>query len=262
MKNTIDLNKLKTAPGEVGNGIEAPKAGFSFFGDEVAEAFDKHVATSVPEYDHVQKLVARLSTFFLVDGGVVVDWGCSTGRTIYEVAKENPDRRVRYVGVDESPAMIAKARDRLLMRNPYPLAPGGAYPKIEFVTASLEDHAVPDDTCLVISLYALQFLPPQRRWVAIRAAAEALERGGALILVEKVVPDDAELAAPFQEVLWEEKRGAGFGPGEILEKARSLQGRLRPVAASVVEAELRVAGLRPTRFWQHLLFAGWVAVKP
>lgn len=235
----------------VGDGIDAPKAGFSFFGDEVAEAFDKHVATSVPEYDHVQKLVARLSTFFLVDGGVVVDWGCSTGRTIAEIAEENPSRAVRYVGVDESPEMVAKARERLR-----------SFAGVELVTASLEDHALPDDTCLIISLYALQFLPPQRRWIAVRHAAEALERGGALILVEKVVPDDAELAAPFQEVLWEEKREAGFSAEEIFAKARSLQGKLRPVAASVVEDELRKAGLRPTRFWQHLLFAGWVAVKP
>lgn len=230
-----------------GDGIDAtPKAWV--FNAEVAKTFDRHVGLSVPEYEYVQRLVARLATYYLVDDAVVVDWGCATGRTIEEVARENSHRRVRYVGVDESADMLAPARARLGER-------------ATLIHGKLLDVVLPPRTCLVLALWTVQFLPVHDRLRAYRAAGAALERGGAFILVEKVLPEDPALVAPFQEVLWEEKIDNGYEAGEIAAKARSLRGVLRPVTAESVERDLREAGFTVSRFWQHLLFVGWLCTK-
>lgn len=232
----------------VGDGIEADPGAWSFRGPGVASAFDRHVGLSVPGYDALQRLVARLSTYFLPAGGVHVDWGCSTGRTIAEVAAANPGRGVRHVGVDESEAMVARARERL--------------------GSSAELHALPLLACrlpprvhLITALYVLQFTEPSDRVDALRLAAAALAPGGALVLAEKTLPGDPELVCPFQDVLWDEKADNGYTPAEVAAKARSLRGVLRPLPAAEVERALAAAGLRATRFWQHLMFCAWVAIK-
>ncbi len=246
------MSSSKGTTGEsVGDGITAAPGAWTFKSAAVAEAFDKHVSLSVPEYDGVQRLVARLSTYFLTDGGTYLDWGCSTGRTIAEVARENPGRRVRYVGVDESAEMVARAEERL--RTAGVVADLRALP--------LRMVPPPPGTCLVTALYVLQFLPPAERREALLAAAAGLLEGGALILVEKVLPDDPELCAPFQDVLWDEKADNGHTPEEVAGKARSLRGVLRPLPLGEVERVLAACGFRATRFWQHLSFAGWVCVK-
>jgi tRNA (cmo5U34)-methyltransferase len=235
----------------VGDGVAAAPGGWTFKSESVAAAFDKHVAASVPAYDQVQRLVARLSTYFVRDGGVHLDWGCSTGRTIVEVARANPGRRVHRVGVDESREMVRRAADRLR-------ADGV---EADLRAQPLQEVPPPPGTCLITALYTLQFLPPAARREALAAAAAGLEEGGALVLVEKVLPDDPGLCAPFQDVLWDEKRDNGYSAEEVAGKARSLRGVLRPLPAADVERALESCGLRPTRFWQYLSFAGWVAVR-
>ena len=236
---------------EAGDGIQALPGAWTFKSEAVAAAFDRHVSLSVPEYEHVQRLVARLATYFLVYGGVHLDWGCSTGRTILEVARANPNRGVRHVGADDSQEMLRRAGERL---------------RAEGVEADLRALPLrlvppPPGTCLVTALYVLQFLPPAERQNALAAAADGLSEGGALILVEKTLPNDPELCAPFQDTLWDEKAENGYTPAEVAAKARSLRGVLRPLPAGDVEASLAECGLRATRFWQYLSFVGWVCVK-
>ncbi len=246
------MQQSSSAPtADAGDGIQAGAGAWTFKSEAVAAAFDRHVSLSVPEYDRVQRLVARLATYFLVNGGVHLDWGCSTGRTILEVARANPGRRVRHVGADDSQEMVRRAEERL---------------RVEGVEADLRVLPLrlvppPPGTCLVTALYVLQFLPPAERLEAIAVATDGLQEGGALVLVEKTLPDDPELCAPFQDVLWDEKQENGYTPEEVAAKARSLRGVLRPLPVGEVEASLAACGLRATRFWQYLSFAGWVCVK-
>lgn len=245
------MGQSSTEPtAKAGDGIKAATGAWTFRDAGVAAAFDRHVSLSVPGYDAVQRLVARLSTYFLPDGGVHLDWGCSTGRTLTEVARANPGRRVRRVGVDESPEMVAKARERMA---------------VEGVEADLQTIPLascpPDGAHLVTALYVLQFLAPAERRQALAAAYAGLREGGALVLVEKVLPDDPELCAPFQDALWDEKEENGYTPAEVAAKARSLRGVLRPLPAGEVERALVACGFRATRFWQHLSFVGWVCLK-
>jgi len=234
---------------QTGDGIEAPASGFSFHSDKVADVFDRHVALSVPEYDHVQKLVGKLSRFFLHDGAEVIDYGCATGRTIEEIARENAGRAVRYVGVDDSAPMCAKATARL----------SAASVQHEVISASALRVPPTKSTSLIVAIYALQFMTIADRFDALKMMAQS-RRGAGLILVEKTIPDVAGLAVPFSDIHHDEKLAA-YTAEEVNSKARSLRGVLRPMTAADTEAMLRETGWMPQRFWQHLSFVGWVCTR-
>lgn len=233
----------------VGDGIEAGPGAWTFRSDDVAAAFDEHVAISTPGYDDLQRLVARLSTFYLRDGSSMVDYGCATGRTIAEVSGACAGRRVRYVGVDESEAMVARARERL-----------ASVPGAEVRAASVLASPPPSDAALLTALYVLQFMPLGDRAAALSMMRRATPLGCVLVVVEKCVPDDPEHAVPFSDAHHDEKLDGGHAPAEVAAKARSLRGVLRPATILRTEEMLRAAGWRPQRFWQRLSFAGWVCL--
>ena len=59
------------------------------FNKKVAKNFDKHVNQSIPDYSDLQNYIASLSEWFLKDGAVIYDLGCSTGETIKRIASLN-----------------------------------------------------------------------------------------------------------------------------------------------------------------------------
>lgn len=229
-----------------GDGIDPPGGVWTFHSPGVASVFDSHVALSTPGYDDLQRLIARMATYFLVDGGSVVDYGCATGRTIAEIQAANPARRVRYVGVDESAPMCDQARKRA--------------PFAEFHNLRLALFPPPPDTCLALAIYTLQFMPPADREAALRMMAGSMRTGSGLVLVEKTIADEAFFAIPFNDIHHDEKLEA-YSPEEVTGKARSLRGVLRAIPSQETEAMLTAAGWRPQRFWQHLAFAGWVCTR-
>ena len=243
------MNDDRSAVPPVGDGIAAPASGWTFHDPAVAAAFDAHVALSTPGYEDLQRLIGRLSAYFVHDGSAVVDYGCATGRTIAEIARVNQGRRVRYIGVDEAEPMAQQARERL-----------SKTPGIEVRTASVSATLPPPDTSLLLAVYALQFMPFAARLTAIRAWHEATTPGTTLILVEKTVADDSALAVPFSDLHHDEKLEA-YSPDEVIGKARSLRGILRPITASATEAMLISSGWSFQRFWQHLAFVGWVCTR-
>ena len=63
------------------------KPDFSFAHRE--EGFDNHIENSIRGYTNLHDDVIKLSEYFVEDETDVVDIGCSTGKTIYEMMKQN-----------------------------------------------------------------------------------------------------------------------------------------------------------------------------
>src|SRR5688572_24236163 len=82
------------------------------FDSRTAGVFDDMVSRSVPFYDEIQRMTGELAADFAVPGTNLYDLGCSTATTL--VALEPlVDPAVRFVGVDNSAEMLAKAREKL-----------------------------------------------------------------------------------------------------------------------------------------------------
>lgn len=59
--------------------------------------------------------MAQLLTCRRPWGSTLYDLGCSTGTTLLELSRRLPVGRYRYVGIDNAPAMLDKARKKSTM---------------------------------------------------------------------------------------------------------------------------------------------------
>lgn len=236
----------------VGDNIQQSEGGWEF-DEDVAGEFDKHVRQSIPGYRRVQDHVAKIADWYLSDTSRsrVYDLGCATGTTI-ERLLETRDRSapLNVIGIDEARPMLKQADEKV-----------GHYDNVRLVEEDLTvDPSFPNAT-VILSLFTLSFLPEHDRAAVLQAAYDGLERGGALVFVEKTYPESARFQAMFREHYFDYKRQY-FEPDEILGKAASLRGQLRPLTTEEYRGMLREAGFEEVQPWyRKYMWWGIIARK-
>lgn len=115
-----------------------------------------------PYYDSMRTLAE------VPNGGTIVDCPCGAGPTFRAL---QPDRDVRYVAADLSPAMLRRARKRAQSRG---------LTNVEFVQADATDLPLPSASAdLFVSFWGLHcYAKPQR---ALAEASRILAPGGRLV---------------------------------------------------------------------------------
>jgi tRNA (cmo5U34)-methyltransferase len=233
----------------VGDAISAANARWSFGGD-VAEHFDRHVERSVPLYREGHGLVAELSDFFLYDGALMYELGCSTGELINRVAERNQGRRVQLLGVDIEPGMVEVAQRKC-----------ADFPNVRITQADLIDlEFEPAD--LVVAYYTMQFVRPRFRQQVFDRVFAALNWGGAFLLFEKVRGPDARFQDIMTALYTDFKIRQGFDEAEIVNKTRSLKGILEPFSTQGNIDLLKRAGFQDIMtVMKYACFEGFLAIK-
>jgi tRNA (cmo5U34)-methyltransferase len=223
------------------------------FGEHTAEVFDDMLARSVPFYDEVQRMVCELIHGIATDRTRVYDLGCSTGTTLARLAEDPSLSGVTLVGVDNSEAMLARARDKL--------AAAGCAGRCELVNSDIGAVDVVDASA-VIMLLTLQFVRPMLRDAVIRRIYDGLAPGGCLVLVEKVLCGDPRLNSQFIELYYDFKKRQGYSQLEIAQKREALENVLVPYDCDENMDLLRRNGFEAVDvFFRWYNFAGFVAVK-
>lgn len=134
----------------------------------------------VPRYEELQEQAARACEG--VGVRAVLELGIGTGETARRVLARHPEADL--VGVDESEAMLARAREIL--------------PDAELVVARLEDALPAGPFDLVVSALAVHHLDPTGKRDLFGRVARALRPGGRFVLADVVVPDDpADAVTPL-----------------------------------------------------------------
>ena len=236
----------------VGDEIEQKEGGWEF-DDSVAKQFDKHVSQSIPSYRNVQDHVTKIADWFLADGEreTVYDLGCATGTTIQRLI-ETRDRSdpIRYVGIDEARPMLKQAEEKV-----------GIYDTVRLVEEDLTVDPQFPNASLVISLFTLSFLKEGDRQAVLDAAYRDLDSGGALIFVEKTYPEHARFQALYREHYFDYKQ-QHFEAAEVVDKAKSLRGQLRPLSRDEYRSMLDRAGFENVEpFYQKYMWWGVIARK-
>jgi len=241
----------RTEPADrVGDGILAGNAGWTFSGSTV-DAFQSHVERSVPYYPEGQQLVTQLSDFFVRDDSRVYDIGTSLGETLGALVDHHARRQdVEWIGVDVESDMVVKARERFAGRRNVTIM------QADLTSCDLE----PSD--LVVSYYALQFVPPKFRQEVVNKIYRALNWGGGFIWFEKVRACDARFQDVFTLLYNDFKLRQGFSPEEIIGKSRSLKGILEPFSTEGNRGLLERAGfVDVVPVFKYLCFEGVLAIK-
>lgn len=223
------------------------------FNERVAEVFDDMLSRSVPFYDEVITAIASLVRHQAPAGAIVYDLGCSTGTTLLRLLPRLSDRDLTYVGIDNAPAMIAKAGRKAEMFS--------GTSRIRFV---VDDVTTADLTGagVILCNYTMQFIRPPARPDFVRRAYEALPVGGLMIVSEKIISHDPRLNRAFIAMYHRFKLSRGYSELEIAAKREALENVLVPFSSRENLDLLAEAGFTSVEpFFQWFNFASFLAVK-
>ncbi len=235
---------------------QTPRGGWEF-DDNVTAGFDKHVSNSVAGYNDIQNTVVRLSDWFAPDNAVIADIGCSTGTTLRAIQDRNPTRVYTIHAYDKSAPMMRAATKKLANKaNP----DTRVHLHRDDITKGTFAHTNAD---LTIAIFTIQFLPASERGNVLANLCNATKPGGVLLLAEKTIPEDPRWAMITAECSWEDKKLQGIPSDEIVAKAESLRGVLRPQREQTLILETVKAGwAAPQLLWGSFQWRLYGFIKP
>lgn len=233
----------------VGDKIKAENANWSFSG-EISEHFDQHIKKSIPFYDTSHELGVSISDFFLDDGSVCYDLGCSTGTLLTRLAQHHEAKRVQFIGIDVETDMVKYAQNSC--QN---------FSNVEIRGESLLDVEL-ERADLILAYYTIQFIKPKHRQLLFNRIYEALNWGGGFLLFEKVRSPDARFQDMMTTLYNDYKLEQGYSGDEIAAKNRSLKGVLEPFSTAGNLGLLERAGFVDiTTVMKYICFQGFLAIK-
>ena len=234
---------------KVGDKIEAPNSNWSFGGD-VSKHFDGHVEKSIPFYHEGHDLCAKVSDFFLINGSVCCEIGCSTGQLTSILAERAEGRDVTFIGIDEQEGMIEEARAKCAARK-----------NVSFRLENCLESEI-ESADLVVSYYTMQFISPRARQWMFDKIYESLNWGGGLLLFEKVRAPDSRFQDMMTSIYTDFKLDMGYSPEEIVSKTRSLKGVMEPFSTQGNIDLMARAGFKDIMtIFKYACFEGYLAIK-
>ncbi len=224
------------------------------FNERVVEVFDDMLDRSVPHYREVIHASSQLLAQYLNKGDTVYDLGCATGTTLLEFSRLLEDKKLHFIGLDNSRPMLAKARLKSEL-----------FSKQQSLSFFLEDITAfehPDAGSIILN-YTLQFIRPLQREAFIKRIFDNLRPGGILLLSEKVLSHDRKLNRRYIEIYHQFKKSQGYSELEIAHKREALENILIPFSITENLSMLQKCGFTSVEtYFQWFNFASFIAVKP
>lgn len=197
--------------------------------------FDDHIEKSIPNYNILIDFIKSISQYFYVENTNIYDLGCSTGKFLNSL-----DFNCNKIGIDNS--------------NLLPNKDG-------FYNIDLNDNFDIYNSCIVYSIFTMQFLSPSKRLQYLNNIYKGLNTGGALILCEKTYQEDGK----FQEIMTfshYDYKLKFFNANEIIQKEKDLRYIMKPNSYNEIYNMLKNTGFKNvTIFWQMFNFKGIIALK-
>ena len=208
---------------------------------------------SLPMYEECQDLAIRWCVKYIQPSTHIYDLGCSTGSLLINLAETlEPSANINLIGVDNSPAMLKKAKEAL-KNSPLPC---------ELVEENLNENLTIINASVVVLNYTLQFVQPKNRIPLLQNIYNGLLPGGSLVLIEKVKSEFPELNNTFIEFHHQFKEQKGYSKLEISQKREALENVLIPWTVKENGNLLNSAGFSTVDlFFKWNNFAGFIALK-
>lgn len=225
-----------------------PPADATAWFDRWVDTYDAERRVLVPCFDAFYGTAAEVAALDRSGPVRVLDLGAGTGLLAGALASVLPE--ASFVLVDEAPAMLDRARERL--------APLGD--RVETVVADLADPLPAGPFDVVASALAVHHLDDAGKADLYRRAATVLAPGGVLVNAEQVAGPTPALDARNAE-RWRTHCRALGATEEVLAAADERMSIDRPATVEAQLAMLRAAGLvdvdAPFRSWRFAVLAGW-----
>lgn len=208
---------------------------WSFKNQNIVDNFDSHVVEQLPWYPLVTKMVGHLIRSYLPDDGLLIDFGCSTGNITKNSESIIKMRNAKAISIDNSNEMANSF-------NGYG----------ELVIDEMENFKCPHFDVAVCFL-SIMFMKISHRERFINSLIENCNRGGAIIIVDKLQSFHGYLGTVISRLSLSNKILSGCSHKEIIEKELSISGVQRPIREGDVNGF--------TKWLQIGEFAGFIFEK-
>lgn len=223
------------------------------FNESVVRVFPDMISRSVPGYDLLLSMIPLIARRAVQPHTHVYDLGCSLAAATLVARRAIQAEGVKIIAVDQSEAMVARARDKVAEDN-------SAIP-VEVIMGDVCELDL-SNASLVIMAFTLQFIDPAKREALMRRIHRGLVPGGVLILAEKMRHEDETTQAWLDSHHLDFKRSQGYSDLEIARKRQALETVLLADTPAQHHARLTAAGFNTViDVMQALNFAAMVAVK-
>lgn len=223
------------------------------FDDQVARVFPDMIKRSVPGYSHIIAMIGVLANQYAQPDSQLYDLGSSLGAASLAMRHRVQTPGVRIVAVDNSQAMLDRARDFLESEDlPVP---------VECLCADITELELKRASFVVLN-FTLQFIAPQRRSQTLSRIYSGMLPGAALILSEKLCFDDPQQDALLSKHHHDFKRANGYSDLEISQKRQAIEHVMLPETAQTHIDRLHAVGFKHVSQWfQSFNFASFIAIK-
>jgi len=218
------------------------------------EGFDNHIEQSIRGYSNLMQDVLKISEYFVEDNSNVVDIGCSTGKMLKAMIKQNTFApKADYIGIEiEEDFYRDFTEDEIKNSN------------LHYYRGDVRDFDFGTNNCsLITSIFTLQFMQEDQRQSVIKQIYRGLKKGGAFIFSEKTIAENPKIQEIRTFTYYDYKRQF-FTSDDILDKEKKLRHMMKLNNRNELVGMCATAGFEfqsIDTFWQNHAFTGFIAIK-
>jgi tRNA (cmo5U34)-methyltransferase len=190
---------------------------FKFSSGMVGNTFNSHVNEQLPFYELVTRVTSSIIRNYLPKDGVLYDIGASTGNVTRSVADIGASRNARFISIESSEEM-GKTWD--------------GYGELHIEDAVHYNYEKFD---VAVCFLVIMFMTIEERKIFIDKLKKKMNRGGIIIIVDKVLADGGYFGTVLRRLTFDWKLKNGASPQDIIKKELSLSGVQRPMYRSELE---------------------------
>lgn len=223
------------------------------FDQQVVDVFPDMIKRSVPGYATIINMIGNLAGIYAKANTHCYDLGCSLGAATLAMRHGIRNSDCKIIGVDNSQAMIDRCKQLI--------ATDTTDVKVELINSNIQDVDIQNASIVVLN-FTLQFIAVDQRLELLNKIAEGLNKGGVLILSEKVIFEDQPHQDLMTDLHHNFKRANGYSDLEIAQKRSAIENYLVPETLDTHRQRLRQAGFASVDVWfQCFNFASIIAIK-
>jgi len=223
------------------------------FDEQVVEVFPDMIKRSVPGYSTIIETIGRLSKSYVTDNSNIYDLGCSLGAATLSMRQNIKADNCQIIGIDNSSAMVERCKNHI---NAFKGNTPCLIIQDDILNIKLENAA------MVVLNFTLQFIEKEKRQQLLNNIANGMNKGGILVLSEKVSHHNDICQNVLTNLHHDFKRANGYSDLEIAQKRTALEQVMKPDSLETHQKRLTTAGFSQATTWfQCFNFISMIAIK-
>lgn len=222
------------------------------FDDKVVDVFPDMINRSVPGYGTIINIIGIVAQEYATPNTKLYDLGCSLGAASLSMRHRLTKEGCEIISVDNAQAMIERL-NKILQRD-------NSQTPVHTICADIQDTEIKNASVIVMN-FTLQFIPLAERKTIMKKIYDGLNKGGCLILSEKLAfaEDENKIQIDLHHAF---KKANGYSDLEVAQKRSALENVLIPETEETHIQRLKETGFKQVfSLFQCFNFASFIAIK-